>query len=364
MSVAQSYRETRQTSLAPMPDQTVDDQPLGVLDALGDAVVLSCADVRCIQARTSAFARLPGLGKFAVGDAWSSMLCHLEQLHQGGRSYRFNRRLLSDGRVLIRVDVQALDTQQYLSERDSLFLTSRTVSVSEMATALAHELNQPLGTLSNLLQGARLRQERGQWRADMLEPVLVGALEQTQYAQSVIARIRDFTASRRPEPKSLSLRDLMDRTGSLLDWLLLASSVTLQVTHHKADLCVLGDETMLQQVLINLIRNAVDAMRDCDPAQRVIDVTIDEDGSMATLSIHDRGSGLAADAEAPFLPFVSGKPDGMGVGLNICRSFLELHQGRLWLEPNTEGGCTARIELPMAPVARVGTDRKAQQGGQ
>lgn len=320
---------------------------LALMDALGDAAALGSADGQRVLECTAALARLPGLDENILQGDWQTLLDALNKASaEPSSDYRMSEQRLEDGRRLIRLDTGAGEMQRYLAERDSLFLTSRTVSVSEMATALAHELNQPLGTLANLLGALKLRLARGEVPAETLEHAIHGSLDQTRFAQSVIERIRDFTASRRPEPKSLVVKELVDQSSALLDWLLLASGVTVN-THVQESVNVRGDETMLQQVLINLIRNAVEAMKAVSPEDRVIDVTIGVDAGRASLAIRDRGPGLDADPSAPFLPFVSGKADGMGVGLNICRSFLELHQGRLWLETHPEGGCVACIELPL-----------------
>lgn len=343
---------TAASNTSPAVEQTAagTDAPdaLEALEALGDAAALGSADGQRVLATTSALRSLPGTQAAQLGGSWSVLLESVDKAcREGVSGGRPKVQSLPDGRRLVRIGTDMRDVQDYLAERDSLFLTSRTVSVSEMATALAHELNQPLGTLANLLAALKIRTERGDLSNEVLASTLEGATRQTRFAQSVIERINDFTASRRPEPRSLQLTDLVERSVALLDWLLVTSSVKVH-THVRTDrVSVRGDETMLQQVLINLIRNAVEAMRDCDAAQRVIDITIDVDTDRASLVIRDRGPGLDADASSAFLPFVSGKPDGMGVGLNICRSFMELHQGRLWLESHKEGGCMACIELPL-----------------
>lgn len=320
---------------------------LALFEQLGDAVALCSEDGRRIEAMTSSLARLPGVSIDEVGDDWQALERVLEQAAARVPTCRLNKTSLADGRRLLRVNTDAHDVQQYLAERDSLFLTSRTVSVSEMATALAHELNQPLGTLANLLQGTQLRLQGQGLDPEALAGVVNSALDQTRFAQSVIERIRDFTASRRPDPRTLSLSELVTTSCALLDWLLLTAEVSLVIEHSDVPVFVRGDETMLQQVMINLIRNAVEAMRECTPTDRKITIVTAVDGAVATVQIRDQGPGLSAGADAPFLPFVSSKADGMGVGLNICRSFLELHQGRLWLDSHADGGCAACLELPL-----------------
>ena len=112
---------------------------------------------------------------------------------------------------------------------------------------------------------------------------------------------------------------------------------------------VVCDATLFQQVIINLVRNAIEAMHDTPVAERILTVGIEVGGRRGALSRSvTEVMALADGPENLFVPFATRKPKGMGVGLNICRSFIELHQGRLWLTPNSNAGCTARVSLPVA----------------
>jgi len=246
--------------------------------------------------------------------------------------------------------------RDYLRARDDLFSRSRTISVSEMATTLAHEINQPVGTVVNLLRGAsrRLGRASGEGTDEAaralltaLVPVLDQALDQALYTSSVIARIRDFTRARRPARAPVAIDELVRRAVALLDWLFEAEGCRIELCLPSVPTSVTGDETMLQQVLVNLLRNGVEAMRDTPRAARRLDVSATVDDARLTLAVGDRGHGLGEGGRDLFVPFATAKPDGMGVGLNICRSFVELHGGRLWLAPGEEGGCTAHVELPL-----------------
>ena len=113
---------------------------------------------------------------------------------------------------------------------------------------------------------------------------------------------------------------------------------------------------MLQQVLVNLLRNAIDAMVDTPVAQRRLDVVcrVDAADERVEIAITDSGCGVGQDAAAQlFTPFFSTKPTGTGVGLNICRSLIELHQGRLWFSSNAQQGCTFYVALPMAQAPKA-----------
>ena len=118
-------------------------------------------------------------------------------------------------------------------------------------------------------------------------------------------------------------------------------------------LYISGDSTMLQQVLINLIRNAVDAMHSQSIERRNIVISASLQDEKVTISIADTGHGLSDNGDKLFVPFATSKSNGMGVGLNICRSFIELHQGRLWLSPNETEGCTCYVELPVASPEEI-----------
>jgi signal transduction histidine kinase len=207
-----------------------------------------------------------------------------------------------------------------------------------MAATLAHELNQPIGTVANVLRGLRMRLQQPPTTADAQAQLLAGvqlALDQALFAARVIARIRDYTHVRQPRLQPLDLAQVARTAASLLDWELQRQQVALVLDFTPRACPVLADETMLQQVFVNLLRNALDALRDNPadhPPQLRLGLAIDR--GQAVLSVHDNGCGLPKDAQDQlFVPFQSTKPNGMGIGLNICRSFVEQHQGRLWFSP-------------------------------
>jgi len=239
-------------------------------------------------------------------------------------------------------------TQRYLEDREQLFSLSRSVSVSEMATTLAHEINQPIGTISNLLRGIRMRLKKTSDHYQDVDEAIDRAIDQTRFAAKIITRIRDYTHSRQPRKQSLDLSALVCACVSLMDWEIKRESIKLRMNTGNKSIPISGDEVMLQQVIVNLIRNAIDAMNESLRADRILRIDILIDDREAEVTIVDSGCGLSADAETNlFVPFVSSKPSGMGVGLNICRSFIELHQGRLWLSSNEDCGCTSHVMLPL-----------------
>lgn len=253
---------------------------------------------------------------------------------------------------------QSRALQRQLDDRERLLFTSRVFSVGEMATTLAHELNQPIGAAANLLRGLRTRLARRRAvLADEESAALDRTLEQVMFAARVIQRIREFTHSHQPRHRSLDLAALLQASASLLDWDLRRTGARLVIERPEGPVPVRGDEVMLQQVLVNLMRNALDAMRADPPAEPTLVLSLERRGHEAELRVRDNGCGLGDDAAARlFVPFTSSKPNGMGIGLAICRSFVELHQGRLWYSRNDDRGATFHVGLPLQaarPPART-----------
>ena len=241
----------------------------------------------------------------------------------------------------------ALHLQSYLQAREEMFTTSRTISISEMATTLAHEINTPVATLSNLIQGLKARLGRHPSIAPEIMAALDSAEEQALFTSDVIKRIRDFTQARTPSRQVLSVKELVAEAASLLDWYFVLHGCRLDLQINDGAAAVKGDKVMLQQVMLNVLKNAADAMTDTMAEQRTVHVTLELRATRLRIVVRDHGAGLDDAKDSLFTPFVSSKPDGMGVGLNICRSFLDLHGGRLWLADAEGGGCRTLVELPV-----------------
>ena len=254
---------------------------------------------------------------------------------------------------------EARRLHDYLQARSDLFETASSLSVSEMATSLAHEINQPIGAITNLLHGIKARLHRDPLVVDELDRALDKALEQARYTASVVSRIRDFTEARRPRMAHHELGALIRRSARLLDWLLSNRGCRLQLDLPAEPVGVTCDATLFQQVMINLLRNAIEAMEHTAYDRRLIRIRVELMDRLSDdpveqdvqVSICDEGHGLTPGDPSLFVPFATHEKDGMGVGLTICRSFVELHQGRLWLTPNPDAGCTAWIRLPATPAA-------------
>ncbi len=244
--------------------------------------------------------------------------------------------------------VETLRQQRALQEQ--LLGSSRAMSVGEMTTTLAHEINQPLATIVNCLAVARTLLEQDGGSAP-LRQALDLALEQAEQAGAVVARIREFVRTREPVREALALRSLIEHVVQLQQ---------VDAQKHRARLLVeldpdlprvFADRIMVEQVLTNLIRNGIEAMRTTRPAQRVLTISaLQEAQSRILVRVADHGSGVQARDEAQlFTPFFTTKQEGFGVGLAICRSIVEFHGGQLYFERNPGGGSVFAFTLPEAP---------------
>jgi two-component system sensor kinase FixL len=241
------------------------------------------------------------------------------------------------------------ETEARLQELQSeLVHVSRLTAMGEMASALAHELNQPLSAIANYLRGARRLLDKGD-AADLprLSEALDKAGDQALRAGDVIHRLRDFIGRGETERRIESVSKLIEEASALA--LVGVKELGVRVTMRfdpKVDL-VVADRVQIQQVVINLLRNAIDSMRGTTGPQLEVRVAPEGDGfTMVTVS--DTGSGLGEEVLARlFEPFMTTKKDGMGVGLSICRTIVEAHGGAIWAKNNDGPGATFAFTLPL-----------------
>lgn len=227
--------------------------------------------------------------------------------------------------------------------------SSRLITVGELATSLAHELNQPLATITNYCRGCVMLLEQGKADPqDLLDPMRK-ATEQALRATQIITRIRTYLRRSEPNLDSQDLQAIIAETVELAE--LDTQSQGMAIVHeHCADLpSIRADRIMLQQVVLNLIRNGIAAMQGhASPGQPLI-ISSTRMGGFVETRVLDRGPGVApAHEDKIFTPFFTTKPDGMGMGLNICRSIIEFHGGRLWASANPAGGAIFHFTLPIA----------------
>ncbi|MFT4119607.1 sensor protein FixL [Bradyrhizobium sp.] len=241
-------------------------------------------------------------------------------------------------------------TQARLQELQSeLVHVSRLTAMGEMASALAHELNQPLAAISNYMKGSRrLLAGSSDPNTPKIENALDRAAEQALRAGQIIRRLRDFVSRGESEKRVESLSKLIEEAGAL--GLAGAREQNVQLRFNLdpgADL-VLADRVQIQQVLVNLFRNALEAMAQSPRRELVVTNRLAAD-DMIEVTVSDTGSGFQDDVIPNlFQTFFTTKETGMGVGLSISRSIIEAHGGRMTAESNASGGATFRFTLPAA----------------
>jgi len=246
-------------------------------------------------------------------------------------------------------------TQHRLQELQSeLVHISRLSAMGEMASALAHELNQPLAAISNYMKGSRrLLAASDDPNRSKIESAMDRAAEQAMRAGQIIRRLRDFVARGESEKRVESIAKLIEESGALGLTGAREQGVSLRFElDYRHDL-VLVDRVQIQQVLVNLFRNALDAM-EASEQRRLVASTRPVADDMIEIAVADTGHGFADGVESNlFQTFFTTKETGMGVGLSISRSIVEAHGGKMWAENNPSGGATFRFTLPAAPNESV-----------
>jgi two-component system sensor kinase FixL len=217
--------------------------------------------------------------------------------------------------------------------------------MGQMASALAHELNQPLTAILNYVRAARRLLEMEGGASPKALETMDKAVAQTSRAGQIIRRLRDFVEKGQSQRAPDNLNKTIEEAAALA--LVGAKEANVKVTLELSPALpeVLIDRIQIQQVLLNLIRNSVEAMVMNDRRELVIRSAL-LDGQ-AEVAVSDTGPGLSDAVVAQlFQPFVTTKPQGMGLGLSISRSIIDAHGGRIWAEPNEGGGVTFRFTVP------------------
>lgn len=233
-------------------------------------------------------------------------------------------------------------------QRGELAHLSRVTTVSELSGSLAHELNQPLAIiLSNAQAAQRLLVQNPPDIAEVRE-ILADIVSEDRRAGDVIQRLRALLKRGETRLQSLDLNEVVEEVLRLARSDLIGRGIILHRELAGALPPVLGDRIQLQQVLLNLILNAGDAMADNPPAQRQLTLATTQADGTVRLSVADTGCGLPPEVDRVFTPFYTTKKNGLGLGLPICRSIVTAHKGRLWAAAHPEGGAVFHIELPVA----------------
>jgi two-component system sensor kinase FixL len=243
------------------------------------------------------------------------------------------------------------DAERRLQDLQSeLVHVSRLTAMGEMASALAHELNQPLSAIANYVKGSvRLLDQEPPDKAK-IQNALSNAGDQALRAGQIIRRLRDFVAKGEADRRIESLPQLIEEAGALAMVGAKEHGVRVQFALDPSLDLVLADKVQIQQVILNLMRNAIDAMTDT-PRKSLVVAAVPAPDDMVEISVSDTGPGISPEvADQLFQPFITTKKQGMGVGLSISRTIVESHGGRIWVESNEDGGAMFRFTLPAAKL--------------
>jgi two-component system sensor kinase FixL len=286
--------------------------------------------------------RIIGIGRVVVGERKDGSTFPMElaigEMKSGDQRYFTG---------FIRDLTERQQTEARLQELQSeLVHISRLTAMGEMASTLAHELNQPLSAIANYMKGSRrlLEEDTGE-RAGMIRDAMNSAAEQAMRAGQIIRRLRDFVARGESEPRVESVAKLVEEASALALVGAKDQGIRVRFQFDRSRDLALVDKVQIQQVLLNLIRNAIEAMQDSGRRELVL-ATEPCEGDMLTISVADTGAGIAPEvASQLFQPFITTKRHGMGVGLSISRTIIEAHGGRIWVEANPAGGTVFRFTV-------------------
>ena len=286
--------------------------------------------------------RIIGIGRVVVGERKDGSTFPMElsvgEMHSGNRRFftGFIRDLTERQRTEGRL--QELQTE--------LVHISRLTAMGEMASALAHELNQPLSAIANYMKGARrLLEGHSDEDSTVIRDAMDKAAEQSLRAGQIIRRLRDFVARGESERRIESVKKLVEEASALALVGAKEHGVRVRFQIDPVHDLVLVDKVQIQQVLLNLIRNAIEAME--QSPRRELLIATRPDGELVEVVVADTGPGIAPEiSEQLFQPCITTKSYGMGVGLSISRSIVESHGGQIVVESNKEGGTVFRFTMP------------------
>jgi PAS domain S-box-containing protein len=234
--------------------------------------------------------------------------------------------------------------------QDELLHASRISTMGELAGALAHEINQPLAAIMGNAQAARRFLSSPTPDLDEVREILQDIVAEDARAGAVIGRLRAFLKKTETKLEPVDLNAVFNEVTGFVHSDAVVRDVGISLELAPSILCVQGDRIQLQQVVLNLMLNAFDAMSEQPRGQRRIVIRTGRQDGLVHAAVTDSGKGVsAAESESVFKPFYTTKPQGLGMGLPISRSIIARHQGRIWIESGPGGGATVRFSLPAAP---------------
>lgn len=313
--------------LMPSPDRERHDDYLHNYIATGQRKIIGIGRVTTARHRDGSTFPI----ELSVGEAWT-----------GDR--RIFTGFIRDLTERQRTELRLQDLQSELAH------VGRVSEMGTLASSLAHELNQPLTAVANYCESARdlLASSPDEETLLMVRDALDDAARQAIRAGQIVRRLRDFISHGETERRVESLSKLIIEANALALVGSREHGIDVQIRLDQETDAVFVDRIQIQQVLVNLIRNAIDAMIDAELRCLIIRLVAGPPG-FATITIEDTGSGINESVAAQlFQPFVTSKKSGMGIGLSICRTIVEAHAGRIWFEPGSRGGTAFHFTLPTA----------------
>jgi signal transduction histidine kinase len=224
---------------------------------------------------------------------------------------------------------------------------SRLAVAGELTASIAHEINQPLGAVQTSADAADLMLQSASWQREDLIRIVTRIRRDNLRASEVIRRLRTLLAKHEPERILFDVGVAMSDVAVIMRPEAERRKITLTVPSAFAPSIIAGDRTQIQQVLINLVLNAMDAVADLPETRRVVELSMERDGSNILIAVRDRGSGISSEnLPKLFDSFFTTKQRGMGLGLAIARSIVESHGGRIWAENREPHGAAFNVELP------------------
>ena len=251
--------------------------------------------------------------------------------------------------VSVDITERKLAEEALRDARADLERMARLTTMGELTASIAHEINQPLAAIVTQSEAALRFLKRDEPDLDEVQDALACIARDGMRAGEVIRGLRALARKSAPQLTRLDIDDVIREVLALARGELVRHDVELRTELGSGERSVLGDRVQLQQVLLNLIMNGVEAMKETERTRELsVSSTLAEPGSSVLVVVRDTGTGFdPAVAERMFQPFFTTKPDGTGMGLTICRSIVEAHGGRLWVSPRAPHGADVRFTVPL-----------------
>jgi PAS domain S-box-containing protein len=252
----------------------------------------------------------------------------------------------------ITAEVQGREAEQALRQaRTELAHVTRVTTLGELTASIVHEVNQPLAAISTTGEACLRFLDRDVPDLSSVREGIVGMIDDSRRAVEVVRRIRALSRKAEPQMSPLNINDLINDVVRLIQREVADHGVSMQLDLASEMPLVPGDRVGLQQVIINLVMNGMEAMADITDRPRHLRIRSRSEPDKVVVAVEDSGVGIQPDAaDRLFTSFYTTKPSGLGMGLSICRSIIEAHGGRLSASPNVGPGATFQFSLPLTPA--------------